>query len=176
MHDLGIFELLFRQFRAQQQACHADDAVHRGPDLVAHIGQELALGLARGVCLIAGNPQFLVALHSLGFAGDQLSCTINDHRFQQTGALVEFLAVASDKQGDKAKRREQYADDQDIDEKNLALILDDDLIDFCRDTAGQIENLMKNSIEALVLLATNHTRRLPSLPTSHHKPVELDKP
>ncbi len=37
---------LFRvQFRIEQQTRHADNAVHRGPDLVAHIGQKLALCL-----------------------------------------------------------------------------------------------------------------------------------
>ena len=34
--------------RVQQQAGHADDAVHRRADLVAHVGQELALGHVGG--------------------------------------------------------------------------------------------------------------------------------
>ena len=32
-----------RQLRVEQETGHADDAVHRGPDLVAHAGQELRL-------------------------------------------------------------------------------------------------------------------------------------
>ena len=39
-----VFALLGRELRVQHQLGHADDAVHRGPDLVAHVGQELALG------------------------------------------------------------------------------------------------------------------------------------
>ena len=35
--------------RAGEQVEHADDAVERRADLVAHVGQELALGLAGGL-------------------------------------------------------------------------------------------------------------------------------
>jgi hypothetical protein len=35
--------------RVQQEPGHADHAVHRRPDLVAHVGQEIALGLVGGV-------------------------------------------------------------------------------------------------------------------------------
>ena len=37
--------LLVVERRVEEQAAHADDGVHRGPDLVAHGGQEGALGL-----------------------------------------------------------------------------------------------------------------------------------
>ena len=39
------FALLHAQLRVDQQARHADDAVHGRADFVAHVGQELALGL-----------------------------------------------------------------------------------------------------------------------------------
>ncbi len=37
-----ILALLGRQVAVEHQLRHADDAVHRRPDLVAHVGQELA--------------------------------------------------------------------------------------------------------------------------------------
>ena len=43
-HGLGIAPLLLVQVRVQQKAGHADDAVHGRADLVAHVGQKLALG------------------------------------------------------------------------------------------------------------------------------------
>ena len=42
----------------EQQAGHADDAVHGGADLVAHVGQELALELGAGERLVARLGQF----------------------------------------------------------------------------------------------------------------------
>ena len=36
------------QFSLCQQLCHADDAIHRGADLVAHVGQEGTLRAAGG--------------------------------------------------------------------------------------------------------------------------------
>ncbi len=46
-NGLGVAALLVVERRVEQQARHADDAVHRRADLVAHVGQELALGLVR---------------------------------------------------------------------------------------------------------------------------------
>ena len=40
---LGILPLLIAQGRVQEEPGHANDAVHGGADLVAHVGQELAL-------------------------------------------------------------------------------------------------------------------------------------
>ena len=45
---VGVLALLGRERRVEQQAGHADDAVHRRADLVAHRREELALGLRRG--------------------------------------------------------------------------------------------------------------------------------
>ena len=42
-HGAGEFALLGRQVGHQQQVGHADDAVHRRANFVAHVGQELAL-------------------------------------------------------------------------------------------------------------------------------------
>jgi hypothetical protein len=39
--------LFGRRCRFEREPCHAEDAVHRGANLVAHIRDELALGLAR---------------------------------------------------------------------------------------------------------------------------------
>ena len=44
-HRLGVLALLDVQIGVEQEARHADDAVHRGADLVAHVGEELALRL-----------------------------------------------------------------------------------------------------------------------------------
>ena len=43
---LGVSPLFLVERRIEEEAGHADHAVHRGPDFVAHVGQELAL---RGV-------------------------------------------------------------------------------------------------------------------------------
>ena len=44
---LDVFALLAVSARLEQQAGHADDRVHRRADLVAHVGEELALRLRR---------------------------------------------------------------------------------------------------------------------------------
>ena len=44
-NDLGKVALLGAQTGVQQQPAHADDGVHRGANLVAHGGQERALGM-----------------------------------------------------------------------------------------------------------------------------------
>ncbi len=50
---LGVVALLGVERRVEQQPAHPDDGVHRGPDLVAHRGQERALGLVRRVRVAA---------------------------------------------------------------------------------------------------------------------------
>ena len=45
---LDVIGLLGRQLGFQGQVGHADDGVHRGADFVAHIGQEVGLGLRGG--------------------------------------------------------------------------------------------------------------------------------
>jgi len=43
-HGLKVVSLLRGQVRAQHELGHADHGIHGGPDLVRHVGQELALG------------------------------------------------------------------------------------------------------------------------------------
>jgi hypothetical protein len=50
---LGELPLLGRQLRPEQQVRHADHPVHRRSDLVAHRGEERALGLRRRLGLFA---------------------------------------------------------------------------------------------------------------------------
>ena len=52
--------------RVEQQLGHADHAVHRRADLVAHLGQELALGPARRLRRVARLPQLLLGALALG--------------------------------------------------------------------------------------------------------------
>ena len=59
-HGLGAVALLAVELGVQQQAGHADDAVHGRPDFVAHVGQELALGDARAFRFRRGVPQFRI--------------------------------------------------------------------------------------------------------------------
>ena len=50
--DLGVLALLGREAGVEQQAGHADDAVHGGADFVAHVGQKVRL---RPRCSIGGS-------------------------------------------------------------------------------------------------------------------------
>ncbi len=52
--DAERFALLGRQFGVEQQFRHADDAVHRRADFVAHIGEELAFGAVGRLGRVAG--------------------------------------------------------------------------------------------------------------------------
>ena len=58
-HRLRVLALLGGQRRVEQQPGHADDAVHRRADLVAHRGQELALGAGPRLGSIARDFQLL---------------------------------------------------------------------------------------------------------------------
>ena len=62
LNRLAVFELLPRQLAVEQQGGHADDAVHRSPDLVAHVGQEPALRLAGRIGPQLGLDQLHLAL------------------------------------------------------------------------------------------------------------------
>ena len=48
LHHVEVLALLRSQRGAQRQLGHADDAIHRRPNLMAHVGQELALRAAGG--------------------------------------------------------------------------------------------------------------------------------
>ena len=63
--DFGdIVALLGRQIGFQAKMRQADDGIHGGPDFMAHIGQEHALGLGRRLGLFPGG------LHLGGFGAD----------------------------------------------------------------------------------------------------------
>ena len=65
-HRLGVLALLGVELGVEQQPGHADHAVHRRADLVAHVGQELRLQ-ARGLeRLVARDGQLLLGSLSLG--------------------------------------------------------------------------------------------------------------
>ncbi|MNH01334.1 hypothetical protein D3C79_605510 [compost metagenome] len=54
MHLLDVVALTTIQLCTQRQMAHTDDGVHRGADLVAHIGEEGTLGLG---CLLRDRPR-----------------------------------------------------------------------------------------------------------------------
>ena len=63
---LAILALFAVELGVQQQIGHADDAVHRGADFVAHVGQEFALGAVGGFGRLFGYLQFLLRPFALG--------------------------------------------------------------------------------------------------------------
>ena len=54
MNGNGVFVLLRKQLSVQKQVAHADNTVHRSADLMAHVGQKLALGLGGSLGLRHG--------------------------------------------------------------------------------------------------------------------------
>ena len=58
---MDVLLLIFRERRFLQQIGHADDGVHGRPDLVAHRGEERALGPRGRQRLIARVDQFHIA-------------------------------------------------------------------------------------------------------------------
>ncbi len=81
MYGLGISALILIQPGVEQQARHADDAVHRGADLMAHVGEESPLrvigevrlfghlpGLGDGRLELSVHP-FQFPIRGLGFLG-----------------------------------------------------------------------------------------------------------
>ena len=56
-----MFALFGGEFGIQHEIGHPDDAVHRRPDLVAHVREKLALGSVRGFGDVFGCPQALLA-------------------------------------------------------------------------------------------------------------------
>ena len=60
---IGLLEI---QRRLPEQVRQADDRIHRRADLVAHVGEELALGIVRLFRLVSGLPQGRLVLLALG--------------------------------------------------------------------------------------------------------------
>ena len=100
--------LIGRELAVEHQVGHADDAVHRRPDLVAHVGEKLALGAARLHRPVAGDDQFLVAglqlrgarvdgLFEVVLLQQQLLIALLDvrqHRVELVDQLADLVVVA----------------------------------------------------------------------------------
>ncbi len=63
---LGVVFLLGIEARELEQLQHAHDAVERGADFVAHVGQELGLALVARLGLVLGVDEFALDLFALG--------------------------------------------------------------------------------------------------------------
>ena len=83
LHHLEILALLRRQLGGERELGHADDAVHRRADLVAHVRQELALGAARLFGRLARVPQRLFGLLPLG--------DVDDRSLDHAGSVVPLI-------------------------------------------------------------------------------------
>ena len=87
------------QRRVEQQLRHADHRVHRRADLVAHVGEEVALGAARGLGRLARLLQLLRGLLLLRHvAGDRVDQPLLDERRRlprqpAVGAVRPAIAV-----------------------------------------------------------------------------------
>ena len=113
---LDVFLLVLVERGVEQQARHADNAVHGRADFVAHVGQELALELGAGERLVARLGQF--ALDALAF--DDLLVQDAVGLGELGGALLdagfEFLVGAAHHAlgllalGDVARRADPLAD------------------------------------------------------------------
>ena len=65
-HCEQILPLLARDARIEHEIGHPDDAVHRRADFVAHVGEEIAFGTARGLGRLLGLEQLELAQLALG--------------------------------------------------------------------------------------------------------------
>ena len=90
------FPLLRRERRIERKLGHADDAVHRRADLVAHVREEIALGLVRALGLLFGR-----------LAIDHLLLQIARALFDEADELALAMARAPDLH---LVRRERRAD------------------------------------------------------------------
>ena len=89
---LDVLTLLGAEVGIEQQACHTDDAVHRGADFVAHGRHEFGLGLIRGRRLGHGLAQLGLDPPLLGDVA--------------AGACIEVLAAGPDGEHDELERED----------------------------------------------------------------------
>ena len=79
-----VVALLRGERRAERQLRHADDGVHRRPDLVAHVGEELALGDGRLFGAALGDLELPVGALAVGDVArgrvDQAEILVGDGR------------------------------------------------------------------------------------------------
>ena len=97
LHRFGPDALRGLQFAVDEQFVHAQHAVHRRADLVAHRGQELALGLARGFghlhCmleLLGARGHFRFQMVAVGGQAGVTLVNLFEHRVEAVAQGVEF--------------------------------------------------------------------------------------
>ena len=74
---------LFRgELCVQRQVGHADDAVQRRPDLVAHVGKKFALGLVGHFRRVLGQAHLLLRPYTLGHLFLQIGGPLFNPLFQ----------------------------------------------------------------------------------------------
>ena len=97
------------QRRAEGELGHADDAVHRRADLVAHVGEELALGAAGFHGLVTrggqvgvdraqfGGPLFDGALETFLMAQqiDVAPVDLGEHAVESVNQLADFVCAGA---------------------------------------------------------------------------------
>jgi hypothetical protein len=140
---------------------------------VAHVGEELALGFAGRVGVVARDTELLVAPDSLGLARRQCLGALDDHHLEDLGAPLELAAVAGHQPGDQAEGNEQDHDDQDVDRQDLLLVLDDAAFDLQAHLARQVQDVVEDGIEVLVQFAADDARAVAQRPAIHNEPVEF---
>ena len=87
-----VLPLLGGEGRVEQQLGHPDDGVHRGPDLVAHVGEEVALGPAGRD---RGLPRELQLLRDPPLLGDVARHRVDEALLRQGGGLPREPAVGA---------------------------------------------------------------------------------
>jgi hypothetical protein len=107
-HRGEVVPLVHGELAVEHEVRHADDAVHRRPDLVAHVREKLALRAAGLHRAVAGVHQFMVARLELGGARvhraleavllqEELLIALLDvgqHRVELIDQLADFVVVA----------------------------------------------------------------------------------
>jgi hypothetical protein len=98
LDGLNVVALQRIETGVENQIGHADDAVHGCPDLMAHIGQELALGTARGLGPVTFGEQFGGAGGDLEFEAVTVSkefqvaaFNLGEHAVEDVGKLAEIV-------------------------------------------------------------------------------------
>src|SRR5438270_6664 len=82
----GVAPLRLGEFGAEQQLGHSNHAVQRRADLVAHVGEKLALGFVGGLRFLDQPPKL------------RLPAQTPDHFVESLGQLAQFI-VAVDAEG-----------------------------------------------------------------------------
>ena len=103
INALHVLPLFIAQGGRQQQFGHAEHAIHRGPDFVAHHRQKLALGAATGLCRLLGLTQFAGAQFNALFEVGKMTgepvvtlADLADHVIEARRQLVEFMDAATE--------------------------------------------------------------------------------